>query len=148
MIGENNTSHSFRYQILAAAIGRYIFQSYSISKCAFRSTNITCSRLSLLFVWQGNIISLCHGMALGFLSPILPTLQSNNSPFHGRPITLTELSWVGSCYAIGTILGNFVFSPLASVIGQKKAVALIAVPNLVRPICSKTHTFSEKSHYP
>lgn len=70
-------------------------------------------------------------MALGFLSPILPTLQSNDSPFHGRPITLTELSWVGSCYAIGTILGNFVFSPLASIIGQKRAVALIAIPNLV-----------------
>lgn len=30
IISENCTSHSFRYQILAAIVGRYTFYSYSI----------------------------------------------------------------------------------------------------------------------
>lgn len=40
-----------------------------------------------------NIITLGHGTAIGWLSPALPTLQSNHSPLETGAITLEESSW-------------------------------------------------------
>lgn len=41
-----------------------------------------------------NVICLCHGIAIGWLSPNLPKLEASNSPLESGPLTLSEKSWV------------------------------------------------------
>lgn len=85
---------------------------------------------SLLFS-IANIISLCHGLAIGWLSPNLLKLQSNESPLQSGPMTLSETSWIGSCFSIGAILGNCFFGLLSNYLGRKNTLCILALPNLV-----------------
>lgn len=70
-------------------------------------------------------------MAIGWLSPNLPKLQSNETPLQSGPMTLSETSWIGSCFSIGAIVGNCVFGILSNYIGRKNTLCILALPNLV-----------------
>ncbi|XP_055304889.1 facilitated trehalose transporter Tret1-like isoform X2 [Sitodiplosis mosellana] len=87
-------------------------------------------RLQYLAVIIANLISLCHGMAIGWLSPNLPKLQSDDSPLQTK-MTLSEISWIGSCFSIGAILGNCVFGIVSNFIGRKNTLCILALPNLL-----------------
>lgn len=41
-----------------------------------------------------NVICLCHGLAIGWLSPNLPKLEAENSPLESGPLNLQQKSWV------------------------------------------------------
>lgn len=77
------------------------------------------------------MITLCHGCAIGWLSPALPYLQSKESLLVSGPLTLTETSWIGSYFSIGAVLGNCVFGVLSNYIGLKNTTCILCVPNLV-----------------
>lgn len=79
-----------------------------------------------------NIISLSHGCILGWLSPFLPLLQSTNSPLESGAITLVEASWVAAIICFGGVIGNFTFGLLANHIGSKRAICLLAFPQMVK----------------
>lgn len=83
------------------------------------------------FLLSANIISLCHGLAIGWLSPNLPKLQSEDSPLIGGPMTLSQTSWIGSYFSIGAIVGNCIFGILSNYIGRKNTLCILALPNLV-----------------
>lgn len=70
-------------------------------------------------------------MAIGWLSPNLLKLQSNDSPLLGGPMTLSETSWIGSYFSIGAILGNCIFGIVSNYIGRKNTLCILALPNLV-----------------
>lgn len=93
------------------------------------------------FFSVANIISLCHGMAIGWLSPNLPKLQSDDSPLQTGPMTLSETSWIGSCFSIGAIVGNCIFGVLSNYIGRKNTLCILALPNLVNRYYSCLHLF-------
>lgn len=76
-----------------------------------------------------NLISFVHGAATGWLSPTVSVLQSLDTPLD-RPITMEELSWIGSLLSMGGIAGNFMFSMLAERFGRKFALIVLALPNL------------------
>ncbi|KAG4071943.1 hypothetical protein HA402_006104 [Bradysia odoriphaga] len=84
-----------------------------------------------LAVLCANIIALSHGSAIGWLSPALPILQSNDSPLETGAATLSESSWIGSSFSIGSILGNCIFALMAYYIGRKKTMCCLAFPNLI-----------------
>lgn len=72
-----------------------------------------------------------HGCVLGWLSPFLPLLQSDNSPLRTGPISLVEASWVGAVICIGGVIGNFSFGLLVSRFGSKRGISLLAFPQMV-----------------
>ncbi|KAJ6633527.1 Facilitated trehalose transporter Tret1 [Pseudolycoriella hygida] len=88
-----------------------------------------------LAIFCANIISLSHGCSLGWLSPYLPLLQSDSSPLFTGSINLEETSWIGAILCVGGVVGNSVFGYLCKLIGRKRSITLLAIPNLGFWLC-------------
>lgn len=77
-----------------------------------------------------NIITLSHGCALGWLSPSLPYLRSDESHLVTGPVSSDEVSWIGSSLCIGGFIGTIAFGKIAEMLGKKKALLLLVFPHL------------------
>lgn len=78
-----------------------------------------------------NIIALGVGASIGWSSPFLPLLQSENSPL-SEPITSEEASWIGSILALGALVGTLLFGWLSEAVGRFWASILTSIPQIVR----------------
>lgn len=61
-----------------------------------------------------------HSCYIGWLSPVLPYLKSNNTHFESGPVNVEEISWMGSGSSIGAFPGAFVFGWAIHHIGVRK----------------------------
>ncbi|XP_002070820.3 facilitated trehalose transporter Tret1 [Drosophila willistoni] len=77
-----------------------------------------------------HIMTLTHGIAVGWLSPSLRLLGSENSPI-GDPLTIQQASWVGSLIGLGSLTGNLVFGLLLDRLGRKFCMYFLAIPNMI-----------------
>ncbi|XP_055636852.1 facilitated trehalose transporter Tret1-like isoform X3 [Toxorhynchites rutilus septentrionalis] len=77
-----------------------------------------------------NIINLSHGAALGWVSPFLPLLQSDDSPLETGPISVEQGSWIGSILCLGGLAGAVIYGYLAATLGVKKSIICIIIPNM------------------
>ncbi|KXJ82000.1 hypothetical protein RP20_CCG016266 [Aedes albopictus] len=68
-----------------------------------------------------NIINLAHGTTLGWLSPFLPLLQSEDSPLETGPVTIEQGSWIGSILCLGGLAGAIIYGSLTSRLGVKRS---------------------------
>ncbi|XP_023165977.2 facilitated trehalose transporter Tret1-like [Drosophila hydei] len=75
------------------------------------------------------VITLSHGIGLGWLSPMLPKLQSESRTPLDFVVDVHEGSWVGSIICLGGVTGNFLFAYIMSWFGRKVALYGLAVPN-------------------
>lgn len=80
---------------------------------------------------SGNVVVLCHGCVVGWISPSLPILLSNDSPLASGPLTKTEAGWIGSVIPCGAFLGTMLFGILANYIGSKNSLILSIIPLIV-----------------
>lgn len=81
--------------------------------------------------YAANIISICHGISIGWLSPNILTLKSEDTPLISGPMTISQTSWLASSIAIGAIIGNCLFGVLSTYIGQRNTLCSLALPNVV-----------------
>lgn len=80
-----------------------------------------------LATFSVNILIFSHGIGLGWITPILYNMQFNSEKsMLGVTISAEEISWIGSCLAIGGLIGNTLSGMLLPRIGRKKT--LIALP--------------------
>uniref|UniRef100_A0A182MFI3 Major facilitator superfamily (MFS) profile domain-containing protein n=1 Tax=Anopheles culicifacies TaxID=139723 RepID=A0A182MFI3_9DIPT len=77
-----------------------------------------------------NLIALAHGFTLGWVSPSLEYLLSNDTHLAGGPMTVEETSWLGSSLCIGGMIGVTVYGSLADRIGKRRALQCIAIPHV------------------
>jgi MFS family permease len=77
-----------------------------------------------------NLISLSHGLAIGWLSPSLPYLRSEESHLVSGPLTSEQISWIGSLSAVGAFFGAVIFGKISQKFGQKLTLILLVVPHL------------------
>ncbi|XP_055919560.1 facilitated trehalose transporter Tret1-like [Eupeodes corollae] len=86
-------------------------------------------RRQLLATLTVNVLALSHGIGLGWVAPMLLTLQSSDSPltFH---VSVEEASSIGAFVSVGGLIGNFSFGVLLDLIGRKKCLYLLAVPHI------------------
>lgn len=79
-----------------------------------------------------NLCSFSAGITYGWTSPILPKLNGSvdpeNNPLNSGSLTTTEESWVASLLSLGSVIGPFIFGPLADRIGRRTALLFSAVP--------------------
>ncbi|XP_017966000.1 facilitated trehalose transporter Tret1-like [Drosophila navojoa] len=75
------------------------------------------------------VITLSHGIGLGWFSPMLPKLQSESKTPLDFVVDVHEGSWVGSIVCLGGVTGNFLFAYIMSCFGRKVAIYGLAVPN-------------------
>ncbi|XP_002019496.2 facilitated trehalose transporter Tret1 [Drosophila persimilis] len=87
-------------------------------------------RWQLIATMTVHIMTLTHGLAVGWLSPSLRLLGSENSPL-GPPLTIVQASWVGSLIGLGSLSGNIIFGLLLDRIGRKMCMYILAIPNMV-----------------
>lgn len=73
------------------------------------------------------------GASIGWASPYLPLLQTEESSF-ARPISSSEASWVGSILAIGALCGILIFGWLSEAAGRFWAALMTSVPQIVTEI--------------
>lgn len=58
-------------------------------------------------------------------------LQQENTTFPIGPFTLEEATFVATAMNIGGFLGNFGILPITPILGQSRALCLMAVPLIV-----------------
>ncbi|XP_039479065.1 facilitated trehalose transporter Tret1 [Drosophila santomea] len=86
-------------------------------------------RRQLLVSLSATLITFCHGIALGWLSPMLPKLLSPQETPLTFSIDVNEASWLGAVISIGGISGNFSYSYLMNRFGRKVSIYALAVPH-------------------
>ncbi|XP_039437013.1 facilitated trehalose transporter Tret1-like isoform X1 [Culex pipiens pallens] len=77
-----------------------------------------------------NIVNYAHGAALGWVSPFLPLLQSEDSPLESGPVTVEQGSWIGSILCLGGLFGAIAYGYLTEKIGVKKSIASLCISNM------------------
>lgn len=76
-----------------------------------------------------NIITLSHGCAIGWLSPFLPYLRSEESHLVTGPVESEDVSWIGSSLCIGGFFGTILFGKLTQMLGKKISLLLLVFPH-------------------
>ncbi|XP_018801152.1 PREDICTED: facilitated trehalose transporter Tret1-like [Bactrocera latifrons] len=94
-------------------------------------------RRQILVTIVAHIITFTHGISLGWLSPIIQVLQSAESPLNFT-ITTDEVSWIGSLFGIGFLVGNIFFGFTLDRLGRKLNMYLMAIPHMLFWILSYT----------
>lgn len=77
-----------------------------------------------------NIIALSVGASIGWSSPFLPLLSSEESPI-SVALNADQASWVGSLLALGALFGTLLFGWLSEKIGRFWASMLTSVTEIV-----------------
>ena len=75
-----------------------------------------------------NVIVVAHWAIIGWVSPALPLLLSDDTPLISGPLSVSEMSWLGSIISIGGVTGNLLFTYLTTTIGRKRAIIFLAFP--------------------
>lgn len=71
------------------------------------------------------------GCTVGWLSLAIPLPRSMESPLKTDPISLDELSWIGSVISFGAFVGNILFGYLVTLAGSRHCIFFIGFPQLV-----------------
>lgn len=76
-----------------------------------------------------NILTFCHGLAFGWVSPLLKLLYSPETPLY-RPVTIDELSWIGANTCLGGLFGDLFSGILLDRIGRRGTMILSCLPQI------------------
>jgi SP family facilitated glucose transporter-like MFS transporter 8 len=77
-----------------------------------------------------NILAFSVGISIGWASPSLQLLQSNDSPL-GYQITSPQASLISSLLPLGALFGTLLFGSLSDVVGRYWSLLLVAIPQTV-----------------
>ncbi|KAH8321729.1 hypothetical protein KR074_005295 [Drosophila pseudoananassae] len=74
-----------------------------------------------------NIATFSHGLGVGWMSPVMRDLQTDQSPLN-FPLLVEQVSWIGSLVGIGSVIGNLLAGTLMDRIGRKLVMFGISIP--------------------
>lgn len=77
------------------------------------------------------LICFSNGLLIAWLTPILPLLKSDDTPLASGPVSLQEVSWLGSLTSIGGMVGALVLRPFTTYVGCKRMMMVLAIPMVV-----------------
>ncbi|XP_037817860.1 facilitated trehalose transporter Tret1-like [Lucilia sericata] len=99
-------------------------------------------RNQLLAAISVQILTFSHGITIGWTSPTLLKLQSDDSPTD-FVVSVEQASWIGSLFGLGALVGNL-FGFILNRIGRKWCLYLMALPYIMAWILiffSKTYIY-------
>lgn len=123
------------------SVPKCIVERYD-TKCALHFTSsqhvprtfVTYVKLNITFAV--NILSICHGSTIGWMSPAIPVLKSaTESPLLSGAATVAEISWIGACFSIGALIGNVLFSVVRRFAGLRPTMYALVAPNMLFWLC-------------
>lgn len=74
---------------------------------------------------------MAYGTVCGWPSANFPVLLSNETPLASGPMTMDQISWVGSFMSIGSLFGNVFFGWMSERFGRKNSLLFSAIPQIV-----------------
>ena len=84
-----------------------------------------------------NLAALSSGLSVGFSAIALPQLK-HNATWYGQgslhqpfQLDMEVGSWIASIFGLGAIFGGFASAYLGSKFGQRKALIMLAVPDML-----------------
>lgn len=92
-------------------------------------SSIHCTN-NIPFSGTANLIMFGLGNIIGWCAPALSILISENTPLITGPLTIEQMSWIGSFNAIGSLIGSLVFGYIISLIGCKQTTLSLAIPSI------------------
>lgn len=72
-----------------------------------------------------------NGCSVGWISPAIPRLLSEDTPLLSGPLTSSQLSWIGSIVCIGSLVGSFIFGYMNTVLGCKRTIQCLSLPPVI-----------------
>nr|CAD7453120.1 unnamed protein product [Timema tahoe] len=78
-----------------------------------------------------NLAAYTQGTIVGWPSPVLLSLQSENSPIGGEPMTDEEASWMGSVLCLGALLMTPIYGYLSNNHSRKLTGYLVGIPPII-----------------
>ncbi|KAJ9597399.1 hypothetical protein L9F63_011744 [Diploptera punctata] len=75
-----------------------------------------------------NLAAFCNGAVIGWASPMVPVLQSEDSPLDQGAINTDEGSWLSSLVCLGAIVATVLYLYLTHYLSRKLTGYLVAVP--------------------
>lgn len=79
-------------------------------------------------ILAGSFSALGYTISVGWISPNVELLQSDQTHLTSGPLSNETLSWVTSIINIGGLIGSVFYGVLADYIGRRKTLILIAIP--------------------
>ncbi|KAL7010869.1 hypothetical protein ACKWTF_013984 [Chironomus riparius] len=84
-----------------------------------------------LAIFIVNILALIHGCAIGWTSPMIPYLKSNETQLETGTVSTSDASWIGSLMFLGSLVGTLTVGIVADTIGMKKCLVVLTFPSLI-----------------
>lgn len=76
-----------------------------------------------------NILTFCHGLAFGWVSPLMQLLHSQDTPLY-RPLTIEEISWIGANTCLGGLFGDLLAGFILDRVGRRWSMIIACVPQV------------------
>lgn len=80
--------------------------------------------------FEANLIMLAHGCIVSWVSPALGKLTSEDTPLLTGPLTVEQMSWIGSIHCLGALLGSISLGYVVSIVGCKRAMLFLTIPSV------------------
>lgn len=77
------------------------------------------------------MLTVCEGIGVGWASPTINLLTSDDTPLPSGKIDMDEASWIASLLCVGGLIGNVLFGFIANKFGRKKPLLAISIPIVV-----------------
>lgn len=93
------------------------------------SSTVNTSRVQYFAAITINIMAFAHGISVGWISPYLSLLRSENSPIDS--IGDLEISYLGALLCVGGFIGTILYGYLSETVGRKFSSIALAFPDIV-----------------
>ncbi|XP_050514160.1 facilitated trehalose transporter Tret1-like [Diabrotica virgifera virgifera] len=120
-----------RYQVVYKSVGENIDGKLLLKKeDGPQRKNRTFLYLSAVIA---NLFVFSVSSLFSWSSPAIEKLTSNSSDINplGEPITAVQESWIASLLQLGAAIGPLLFGKISDIIGRKKTLLVMAVPNVI-----------------
>ncbi|XP_055704595.1 facilitated trehalose transporter Tret1-like [Phlebotomus papatasi] len=86
--------------------------------------------IQIIAAASANLLSILFGFVLGWTSPAIIFLQSEDSPLESGPISINDASLMTSLLSVGAVLGCVFAGWLANAVGRKISLQILILPQL------------------
>lgn len=114
---------NIKNQVYATIVGMFL----NLKKKSIFFSTYNCF---IYFPSLANCIILSFGSNIGWFSPALPILLSEDTPLITGPLTNEELSWIAAMNSFGSICGTFIIGLLSILCGSKRGMTFLAYPSI------------------